>query len=600
MDRKTVILLVASFGALFLWQYLVSVWFPPVPKPIGATNLVSSVTNGMSTNAVAGTTNIAPPAIASAKVTAQPIVLATNVPEQIEVLESPEAIYTFTSRGGGLNQIQLKHYLETVGCDRANGTNQFATLNDHARVSVFAMQAGDAFGDDSFKLTRTSDSTVKAEKTLPSGLRVVNEFVLGSDYRVTARQRIENTSAQAFILPPQQLSAGTATPMGPRDPMTAMGVFYFNGEKAEHVEQSWFDGGAGCSKKAARLDYGPMTNRIVWAAVHNQFFTIAVVPGTNAIGSQFAAHRIDLPTPSAQEIAADSKVIREPRGLEAIIGYPAINLAANQAVDREFTIYAGPKQEKLLAKAGRGTDAIMDFGFWSPISKIMLRAMNLIHRLIAPIIPERLGKYAMSLVLMTILIKAVFWPLTQKSTRSMKKMQALAPEMKKIQEKYKDDPMKMNKKVMEFYRENKVSPMSGCWPMMIQLPIFFALFRMIPNAIELRGTPFLWACDLSKPDSIFMLPGLNYPVNPLPLIMGVTMLVQARMQPPSPGMDPAQQTMMKYMPLMFLVFLYNQPAGLTLYWTVQNLLTIVQTKLTKAKEQPAAAPVGPLSPKKKK
>jgi YidC/Oxa1 family membrane protein insertase len=201
---------------------------------------------------------------------------------------------------------------------------------------------------------------------------------------------------------------------------------------------------------------------------------------------------------------------------------------------------------------------------------------------------------------MTILIKLVFWPLTQKSTRSMKRMQALAPEMNKIKEKYKDDPMKMNKKTMEFWREHKVSPMSGCWPMMIQLPIFFALFRMIPNAIELRGTPFLWACDLSKPDTILMLPFLNFPLNPLPLIMGVTMLVQARMQPPSPGMDPAQQAMMKYMPLMFMVFLYGQPAGLTLYWTVQNLLTIVQTKLTKAKEEPSATPVAPVTPPRRR
>ena len=279
--------------------------------------------------------------------------------------------------------------------------------------------------------------------------------------------------------------------------------------------------------------------------------------------------------------------------------YPATTIAPNQTLERQFTIYAGPKQEKLLTKVGRNTDAIMDFGFFSPISKIMLRVMNVIHAGVAPIIPERLGKYAMSLVLMTILIKVVFWPLTQKSTRSMKKMQALAPEMKLIQAKYKDDPMKMNKKVMEFYRENKVSPMSGCWPMMIQLPIFFALFRMIPNAIELRGTPFLWACDLSKSDTIWMIPGLGFPLNPLPLVMGVTMLVQARMQPPSPGMDPAQQTMMKYMPLMFLVFLYNQPAGLTLYWTVQNLLTIVQTKLTKTKVEPAPSPVAPV-PKKKK
>jgi YidC/Oxa1 family membrane protein insertase len=157
----------------------------------------------------------------------------------------------------------------------------------------------------------------------------------------------------------------------------------------------------------------------------------------------------------------------------------------------------------------------------------------------------------------------------------------------------------MNKKVMEFWKEHKVSPMSGCWPMLIQLPIFFALFRMIPNAIELRGTPFLWACDLSKQDTVFMLPGLGFPINPLPILMGVTMLWQARLQPPAPGMDPAQQAMMKYMPLIFMVFLYGQPAGLTLYWTVQNLLTILQTKLTTSKNEPPAPPA-PVAPLKKR
>jgi YidC/Oxa1 family membrane protein insertase len=182
----------------------------------------------------------------------------------------------------------------------------------------------------------------------------------------------------------------------------------------------------------------------------------------------------------------------------------------------------------------------------------------------------------------------------------MKRMQALAPEMKLIQAKYKDDPMKMNKKVMEFWKEHKVSPMSGCWPMLIQLPIFFALFRMIPNAIELRGANFLWACDLSKPDTIWMIPGLAFPLNPLPLLMGVTMFWQARLQPPSPGMDPAQQAMMKYMPLIFLVFLYSQPAGLTLYWTVQNLLTIVQTKLTATKPEPVPVVSSPVAPPKRK
>jgi YidC/Oxa1 family membrane protein insertase len=185
----------------------------------------------------------------------------------------------------------------------------------------------------------------------------------------------------------------------------------------------------------------------------------------------------------------------------------------------------------------------------------------------------------------------IYWPLTQASTRSMKRMQALQPQMNAIREKYKEEPLKANQKTMEFMRENKVSPMGGCLPSLLQIPVFFGFYRMIQNAIELRGAPFLWAGDLTKSDTLAIIPGLGgipfigmpgvgLPINLLPLIMGATMLWQARLAPPSAGVDPAQAKMMRYMPLMFMVFLYNFSAGLTLYWTVQNLFTIVQTKLT--------------------
>ncbi len=600
MDRKTVLLLVASFGALFLWQWLVGVWYPPTKVPLRGTNLLASATNTLTTNATATANPAVLTQAATVSSTNQVIAIAADAPEAVEVFETGQAILTFTSRGGGLKQVQLKGFLETVGCDRAPGTNQFAMLNDHARVPVLAMQAGDALGDNNFKLTRISTTTLTAEKTLPSGLRVVKQFDLGSNYQMTARVRIENTSTQAVLLPEQQISGGTATPMSAHDDMTTMGVLWYNGQKPEDTKHPWFnDGGGWFSKSPPRHEYSSGPNRILWTAAHNQFFTIALVAAnTNSYGSQFAAQRIDLPPPTGAEIATDSKIVRAPHGLETSVSYPAVTLPPGQAVERQFTIYAGPKSEKLLASVGRGTDAIMDFGFFSIISKVMLRFMNGIHAVIAPIIPHKLGEYAMSLVLMTILIKLAFWPLTAKSTRSMKKMQALSPELKKLQEKYKDDPMKMNKKVMEFWRENKVSPMSGCWPMMIQMPIFFGLFYMIRSAIELRGQPFLWACDLSKPDTLRLIAG--FPLNPLPLIMGVTMFFQARLTPATPGMDPAQQTMMKYMPLIFMVFLYNQPAGLTLYWTVQNLLTILQTKLTSTKTATEAVAVTVVPPKKKK
>jgi YidC/Oxa1 family membrane protein insertase len=225
-------------------------------------------------------------------------------------------------------------------------------------------------------------------------------------------------------------------------------------------------------------------------------------------------------------------------------------------------------------------------GFFGFFAKLLLISMNGLHSLGLP--------YAGAIIAITVIIKLLFWPLTQASTRSMKRMQALQPEIKAIQAKYKDDPMKAQKKVMEVWKEHKISPLGGCLPMFLQLPVFLGFYRMIQSAIELRGASFLWVCDLSKPDTLFIIPGFNFPFNPLPLLMGVTMLWQARLTPPSPGMDPAQQKIMKYMPLMFLFILYNFSAGLTLYWTVQNLLTIAQTKLTRAKEEKTA--VGPKPP----
>ena len=146
--------------------------------------------------------------------------------------------------------------------------------------------------------------------------------------------------------------------------------------------------------------------------------------------------------------------------------------------------------------------------------------------------------------------------------------------------------------------------MSGCLPMLIQTPVFIGFFTMIRSAIELRGAHFLWVTDLSKPDTLFMIPGIDFPFNLLPLLMGASMLWQSHLTPPAPGMDPAQAKMMRYMPLLFLVFLYNYSAGLALYWTVNNLLTIVQTKLTKnivVTVAPAVtvSPLTPLSKKKK-
>jgi YidC/Oxa1 family membrane protein insertase len=296
----------------------------------------------------------------------------------------------------------------------------------------------------------------------------------------------------------------------------------------------------------------------------------------------------------------------EPHGVQTALVYPGMALAPHSAVEREVVLFAGPKEFRTLSRVGEQyqnhADQVMNFGsgfasFWGVgtfFAKLLLSAMNGLHDLTG------LG-YGWTIVLITFLIKALFWPLTAKSTRSMKRMQALAPELNALKEKYKDDVQKLTSKQWELYKQHKVNPMSGCLPMLIQMPVFIGFFTMIRSAIELRGAHFLWATDLSKPDTLFMIPGITFiplistpeglPFNLLPLLMGGAMLWQSHLTPASPGMDPAQQKMMRWLPAIFIVFLYNYSSGLALYWTVNNLLTILQTKLTKTIE-----PVAPAAP----
>jgi YidC/Oxa1 family membrane protein insertase len=168
------------------------------------------------------------------------------------------------------------------------------------------------------------------------------------------------------------------------------------------------------------------------------------------------------------------------------------------------------------------------------------------------------------------------WPLQNKSTASMQRMQALQPKMNALKEKYADDPTKMNQELMGLYKKHGVNPMAGCLPMFVQIPIFFGFYNMLGKAVALRNSPFLWVQDLSQPDTVAVLAG--FPVNVLPLLMAGTMLVQMQLTPKTG--DPMQQRMFMFMPLIFVVFCYNYASGLALYWTVQNIFTIVQLLLT--------------------
>jgi YidC/Oxa1 family membrane protein insertase len=611
MDRSSVIAVIVCIALIGLWtMVIVPRLYPPQPLPPGATNQIASPTAPAATPAAShpptpATTTASSPAPAPLT---RPEFIAQGE-EQTLVLTNAYARYTFSSLGGGLKRIELLHYPETVsraGRKAAAMTNHLAELNALVSVPVLAV-LGDASvqGDGEFTLTRTAEG-VRAEKTLTNGLRIIKEFQPTTNYLVAASVRLENAGSARLDLSPQEWVVGTATPTGPDDKGQTVGLMWYDGRSKQEIGPMWFENRTlGCFPGVPRAEYRAGLSNVVWVSAHNQFFALIAMPQSPA--PQVVARPVPLPNPYGTETGVAAARGAAPVGVQVALAYPGAQLAPGETLERRFHFFAGPKEYRTLARLANrfknDVDLVMGFGgFFGFFSKALLLSMNWLHHAF------KIG-YGWAIIVITIIIKLLFWPLTAASTRSMKRLQALQPQMKAIQEKYKDDPAKMNKKLMEFMKEHRVSPLGGCLPMLLQMPVFIGFFYMIRSAIELRGARFLWVADLSKPDTLFVIPGVTFlpflstpeglPVNLLPLLMGATMLWQSHLTPPSPGMDPVQQKMMRFLPLIFLLFLYNFSSGLTLYWTVQNLLTILQTKLTKTVE-PATAPASALTPPGKK
>ena len=233
-------------------------------------------------------------------------------------------------------------------------------------------------------------------------------------------------------------------------------------------------------------------------------------------------------------------------------------------------VYAGPQRQETLREFGMGFEKILSQGTLGPLRGGLLRGLNFFYRLTQ--------NYGTAVLLATLLIKLLFTPLTHLSYKSMKKMQALQPKLKALQRQYKDDAGRLNKETMELYRRNRVNPMMGCLPLVLQVPIFIAFYRVLAESVELKGAPFIfWIRDLSEPDRLFSwsgaIPFVGNSFNLLPLLMIGSMLWQQRLTPQTAA-DPGQEKIMYLMPVVFGLVFYSLPSGLVLYWTANNLLTI--------------------------
>ena len=242
-----------------------------------------------------------------------------------------------------------------------------------------------------------------------------------------------------------------------------------------------------------------------------------------------------------------------------IIGFrsPLVNVPAGKQFDISATLYSGPKIQSELKELATGLNQTVDYGWLWPIAKLLFWGLEFFHNIV--------GNWGWAIVLLTILVKLILWPLSAKSYRSMAKMRVIAPEMQRMKEEFGDDRMRFSQEMMALYKREQVNPLSGCLPLLMQMPIFLALYWVLMESVELRHAPWiLWIQDLSAMDPWFI----------LPLVMGATMYFQ-QMLNPQPT-DPMQAKVFRLMPIIFTVFLLFFPAGLVLYWIVNNLITIAQ------------------------
>ncbi|MCK5835470.1 MAG: membrane protein insertase YidC [Lentisphaeria bacterium] len=292
-----------------------------------------------------------------------------------------------------------------------------------------------------------------------------------------------------------------------------------------------------------------------WVGLENRYFTTILNSSTRL-----------------QAANASTFSLGDDKG-NGLIGYAQMQmtlLQGGQSQSFDFNAYVGPKKYDLLLALGQDQEDMLDLGMVGirSLSKIVLNMLIWLGTMGL--------NYGLVVIIITVIIKGLFWPITHKSSVSMKRMSSIQPLIKELREKHKGNQQLIQQKTMEIYKEHKVNPIGGCLPMFIQIPVFFALYSTFRSAVELRHNSFLWCSDLARPDTVGTL--FSIAINPLAILMVVTMFAQQILAPTSA--DPNQKKMMLAMPFIMLFFMYDMPAGLTLYWTVSQLLSIVQQHFT--------------------
>lgn len=550
MEKRLILAIVLSVVILLVYQKL---FFPePVKQPPAAQKQEAAKP--------AAEDNVVHAAAPPAPLPAQAVPSPAPPPAQGEMtpahrnplrwIRVQTSLYTavLSTAGGGVQSLTLKRYKDRPGPQGkpldiiGSGDKQPLPLDLYLGESQPVFPSVPVFASDAPGEMSVADGqtrTVSLSWKSAGGVRIVREYTFtGGTYVFDLTQRIANGSAGSVRLKPGIVLSQQFTGELGGDSYSFKGAVVDAGGKIERYN----------FKKIAKGEIARVP--VQWAAADSKYFALVAIPAK--------------PWPVEKISQTGDERIR------IVLAEEAMVLGPKEATSFSLRSFMGPKEYDLLESTGKGLERLVDYGWFAFLAKPLVWLLSESNRVT--------GNYGIDIILLTILIKIIFYPLTKKSMASMKKMQELAPILTKIKEKYKNDKARQQQETMNLYKTYKINPLGGCLPMVLQIPVFIALYKGLLVAIELRHAPFfLWINDLSAPEHLWdiVVAGYTVPIRLLPLLMGISMFVQQKMSP-SGGMDPTQQKMMLALPVVFTFMFWGFPTGLTIYWLVNNLLAIAQ------------------------
>lgn len=561
MDRKAWIVIILCVAGMVLNGWWMAKNPPPPPVQPAATQTAE---------AAAPT----PTSAAPAGVTAPDATPATPaVEEQEVVLTNSKVVYTFTTKGAGIKTATLHDIKEEVTINTA-GKAAIGSISSAARV----------YDDLNYRVVDKSDKHIVFEATSPEQIVIRKEYRFSdgpgsSEHLLNLQIHLTNQGQAAHSRDNYYLYTGAAISLRP-DEVEVPAFVWNNAGDSDYFATSKFRDGPnflGFGGAVRELPYERF-ERLRWGGVMSRFYTTLISNNEDqparVWGERFLVDH------TKDEFSEHSKAGND-YGIHGGVSLPPVELSPGAQQTFNLRIYIGAKifHDLKQIDLGAGRDGppdrqmrqVMFYGMFSFISRILVAGLRVFH--------DWTGNWGVAIILLTICVRSVLWPVQARSNRTMKRMGLLSPKLKELQAKYKDEPQKVNTEMMKLYREYGVNPIGGCLPLLIQIPIFFGFYAVLRFAAELRSQSFLWVNDLSMPDTVTHI--IGYPLNPLPLLMGITMFLQMKLTPQPASADKMQQRIFMLMPFIFLIFCYNFASALALYWTAQNIYSIFQAQISR-------------------